>query len=91
MMQEPDRARIQRCFFSPEGRLKQIPVKQAKLKAVLELLAEEFTPGQSYPEKVVNETLLRFHDDFCTLRRNLVDYRLLDRENSQYWRRPSHQ
>ena len=86
MSNEIDRNKILRSFFSPDGRLKQMPVKKAKLIGVLERLAEEFAPGQRYTEKEVNETLLRFHDDFCTLRRNLVDYKLLARAAGQYWR-----
>lgn len=76
---------IQR-FTGPDGRLKQIPVKQAKLQIILAHLAAQFEPDRRYPEKAVNERLLRFHDDFCTLRRNLVDGRFLARADGEYWR-----
>lgn len=84
---DPDK--VIRSFFGPDGRLKQMPVKQAKLQIVLAHLAENFEPGRRYPEKAVNEVLLQFHPDFCTLRRYLVDSRLLARAEGQYWRTES--
>ncbi len=53
---------------------------------VLRRLAEEFAYDQSYPEKQVNEILKRFHPDCATLRRLLVDNRLMTRQNSIYQR-----
>jgi hypothetical protein len=85
-MQSLDTEKVLRSFFGPDGRLKQMPVKQAKLQIVLVRLAEEFEPGRRYTEKAVNETLLRFHEDFCTLRRYLVDTHRLARANGVYWR-----
>ncbi|HYF77984.1 MAG TPA: DUF2087 domain-containing protein [Symbiobacteriaceae bacterium] len=85
-MRTLDPEKVVRNFLDTEGRLKQIPVKQAKLQIVLAHLAEQFEPNRRYPESEVNEVLKRFHEDFCTLRRNLVDYRLLDRANGEYWR-----
>ncbi|HWI64765.1 MAG TPA: DUF2087 domain-containing protein [Symbiobacteriaceae bacterium] len=85
-MRTLDSEKVIRNFTGPDGRLKQIPVKNAKLQIVLAHLAAEFSPGRQYPEKDVNETLKRFHDDFCTLRRNLVDYGFLTRADGLYWR-----
>lgn len=88
-MKTLDPEKVIRSFIDAQGRLKQIPVKQGKLQIVLAHLAAQFAPGQRYPESAVNETLKRFHEDFCTLRRNLVDYRFLSRENGEYWRLPT--
>jgi hypothetical protein len=52
-------------------------------------LAQNFEVGRSYPETEVNEILNRWHPDHAALRRQLVDARLLDRENSIYTRHPS--
>ena len=81
--------KVMRNFTDAEGRLKQIPVKQAKLQVVLAHLATQFEPGVRYPERAVDETLKRFHEDFCTLRRKLVDYRYLGRADGDYWRLPT--
>jgi DNA-binding transcriptional ArsR family regulator len=72
-------------FFS-EGQLREIPVRRSKQLVVLRRLAQEFTAGDLYSEKVVNETLKRFHPDCASLRRLLVDYRLMARKNGFYWR-----
>jgi hypothetical protein len=68
------------------GRLREIPVKQAKRRIVLTRLALEFEAGVRYSERQVNETLKRFHDDYAALRRYLVDEGFLSREKGRYWR-----
>jgi biotin operon repressor len=68
------------------GRLREIPAKQSKRRIVLTRLALEFEAGVRYPERQVNEILRRFHDDYASLRRYLVDEELLTREKGQYWR-----
>ncbi|MBW4450536.1 MAG: DUF2087 domain-containing protein [Spirirestis rafaelensis WJT71-NPBG6] len=40
----------------------------------------------NYPEPKVNEILKRYHPDCATLRRELIGYQLMQRENSVYWR-----
>ena len=71
--------------FFEYGKLKSIPVQQKKRKIVLEEIAKSFEDKRVYPEKEVNLILADFHDDFCTLRRELVAFHLLDRENNRYW------
>lgn len=68
------------------GRLREIPAKQSKRRIVLTRLALEFEPGVRYSEREVNEALKRFHDDYASLRRHLVDEELLTRERGRYWR-----
>ena len=69
-----------------QHRLKEIPTQRKKQVVVLRRLAQEFEPGRRYTEKEVNEILKGFHPDFATLRRYLVDNKLMARENSIYWR-----
>jgi biotin operon repressor len=69
-----------------EGRLKTIPAQRKKRDVVLRHLAEQFEPRTVYTEKQVNETLARFHEDFATLRRELIMGKLMARENGRYWR-----
>ncbi|MEP7358221.1 MAG: metalloregulator ArsR/SmtB family transcription factor [Anaerolineales bacterium] len=73
-------------FTRPDGTLKQIPVQQKKLQAVLRHLVKEFEPGQRYPEKQVNARLGRYHADTASLRRALIEYRLMQRAGGVYWR-----
>ena len=73
--------------FVDEGRLQAIPVRAAQRRVVLEYLAERFERGIEYSEPEVNELLGRFHDDYASLRRYLVDEGLLTRSDGLY-RRP---
>lgn len=69
------------------GKLKTIPVQRKKRRIVLEKLAENFEAGVHYPEKQVNLILADFHDDFCTLRREMVAEGIMSREKCEYWLR----
>jgi hypothetical protein len=68
------------------GRLKTIPSQVKKREVILRRLAEEFEPGKRYSEKRVNEILKTFHSDFATLRRELVNLKLLMCESGYYRR-----
>jgi DNA-binding transcriptional ArsR family regulator len=68
--------------------LKTIPASRKKRWAVLKWLAEKFLPGRRYREAEVNELIQRHYWDSATLRRELIGYRMLNRADSQYWRRP---
>ena len=65
-------------YSLPDGRLKTIPAQRKKLEAVLRYVVKAFEPGVHYSEGQVNETLIRFHEDIATLRRELVGYGLMD-------------
>jgi DNA-binding transcriptional ArsR family regulator len=77
--------RVLRHFFV-NGRLKEIPVTRSRQIAVVRRLVQEFRFGEHYPEKQVNEILKRFHPDCATLRRQMIDFRFMARENGLYWR-----
>ncbi len=81
----PEQASVLRAFFKGD-RLTSVPVARAKRLIVLDYLAQSFEPGRRYPERDVNEILSRFHDDYATLRRYLVDEGFLSRERGRYWR-----
>jgi hypothetical protein len=72
--------------FIVGGRLREIPAKRSKRLIILDRLALEFDVGVRYTERQVNDTLKRFHDDYVSLRRYLVDGQLLSRERGEYWR-----
>jgi predicted transcriptional regulator len=68
------------------GRFKGIPRQWKKRQVLLRHLAEHFEPDRQYTEQEVNEIISRFHDDYATLRRELVDGRLMARDHEIYWR-----
>ena len=84
MQQDADR--VFRAFFATDGRLLQIPAKRSKRLLVLDRLAQEFPPGESFPETEVNRRLRAFHPDVASLRRYLVDEDFLSRSSGWYWR-----
>ena len=80
--------RVLADFLRPDGSLKQIPVQQKKLQAVLRHMVKEFELDRRYPEKQVNERLSRYHADTASLRRALIEYKLMQRAGGFYWRTP---
>ncbi|HUN35681.1 MAG TPA: DUF2087 domain-containing protein [Trebonia sp.] len=72
--------------YMRDGRLAQIPVRQAKRRVLLDFICQSFEPGRRYTEAEVNAVLRALHDDYAALRRYLVDGDFLTRENGYYWR-----
>ncbi len=79
-----ERARVVATFIK-DGRLVSIPAQYKKRRYVMEELARSFEWGRLYDEKEVNAILKTFHDDFASLRRELIDERIMMRENGRYW------
>lgn len=86
-----DEARKVLKDYAPEGHLTQIPRKLKKLQTVLEWMARDFEPGRFYTEAEINAIIRRYHDDYATLRRELIDFGYLRRERGggQYWLAPA--
>lgn len=74
-------------FTDAAGRVKALPAQRKKLEAILRYVVKAFEPGMRYTEKQVNEILGRYHPDTATLRRELVDYKMLLRQGGggEYW------
>lgn len=72
--------------FMRGGRLRQLPTQKKKRLIVLEHFAGRFTPGRLYSEPEVDAVIEREYDDYCTIRRELVDEGLFRRANQQYER-----
>lgn len=79
------REKIVSTFFV-YGRLVSIPAQRKKRRVCLEVIAEAFTPGQAYDEKAVNEVILRFHEDYCTIRREMICEGIMARSGGLYTR-----
>ena len=72
------RQKVITAFFK-RGRLVKIPSQQKKLMVILEEIAKAFEKGKTYTERDVNIIIADFHDDFATLRRELVTFKFLKR------------
>ncbi len=82
---EEYRQKVIDSFFE-YGKLKAIPAQRKKERIILEEIAKAFEPGKIYTEREVNIIIADFHDDFCTIRRDMISEKLMDRENGKYWR-----
>jgi len=78
---------VQLRAFIRDGRITAVPAKRTRCRQLLDEVAQAFEPGRRYPEPVVNEILRSVFDDYCTLRRYLVDEAFLSRTAAgTYWR-----
>lgn len=79
-----ERASIINNFFTKDGKLKNYPAQRKKKLVVLEHMVQGLEFGKVYQEKEINEFLKQFHEDYATLRRELIMCQFMYRENNQY-------
>ena len=67
--------------------LKTFDVKEKNKLLILRTIVRQFENGRRYTEKEVNAILKPIYPDFASVRRALIDYRLMARESdcSEYW------
>ena len=77
--------------FMPDGRITAIPTKRRALVVILIEVLAALEPDRIYDEKQLGAILGEFHPDFALLRRELIDYRLLERNahTGEYWVNPN--
>jgi hypothetical protein len=66
--------------------IKEIPASRKKRRIILKWLAQKFELERLYPEQELNQIIKLIHPDTATLRRELVGYNMMQRENSIYQR-----
>ncbi len=74
--------------FMPGGKLTVFPKKHEQLLVILDEVAERFEFKKHYKEREINVILEEVNEDYCTLRRMLVDYQYLTRAKGIYSRLP---
>ncbi|MBN9388119.1 MAG: DUF2087 domain-containing protein [Chloroflexi bacterium] len=72
--------------FMRDGKLVGMPVQVKRQQYILEEVAKTFETGIRYAEREVDAILKPIYEDHCTLRRSLVDFKYLRRENGVYWK-----
>jgi hypothetical protein len=72
--------------FIVGGRLVKIPEMLKKRRVILRWLVEQLDPVREYTENEINVFLQRFHEDFATLRGELIGSQLMTRQDSIYRR-----
>lgn len=83
--EEEYRQRVIRSFFE-YGKLRSIPVQRKKKLICYEQIAEHFELGRVYEEKEVNRIISPIHEDYCTIRRDMIGEGILKREDGRYVR-----
>lgn len=84
---EEYRRKVLTTFFKG-GVLEKLPAQHKKRLIILEQFTLLFQPGHRYSEAEVTVLLRPLYDDYCTIRRLLVDERLIQRDATGYWRDP---
>ena len=83
--EEEYRRKVIRAFFE-YGKLRSIPVQRKKKVICYEQIAALFEPGKVYEEKEVNEIISPIHEDYCTIRRDMISEGIFRREGNRYIR-----
>ena len=81
--EEKYRKKVISSFFE-YGKLKSIPAQRKKERIVLEEIAKAFDSNRIYSEREINIIIADYHDDFCTIRRDMISENILVRENATY-------
>lgn len=77
------RQKVLKTFFR-KNKLVKLPVQKKKKMIVLDEFIKKFTPGRKYGEKEVNDIIINLYDDYCAIRRLMVDEGIMTRENQVY-------
>lgn len=85
---DPGIKRVVAPFFLADGKLKQIPSQWKKRRYVLEKLVSSLEYGKQYTEKEISDYLQWYHEDYATLRRELIMNRIMHRDNGIYTLNP---
>lgn len=65
--------------FFEYGRLKALPAQRKKREVVLRYILEPLEPGKTYTEREINEHIVKYNDDYCTIRREMIAFGMMER------------
>ncbi len=87
------RDKVLKVYFQ-DGKVERLPVQNKKRWVVYQEIIRLFEGGRSYTEKEINEIITTVHEDYCLIRRELVEEGVLSRESGiyklvdRYWEHP---
>ncbi|MCP4583097.1 MAG: DUF2087 domain-containing protein [candidate division Zixibacteria bacterium] len=76
--------------FMKKGKFEILPAQRKKRRYILEYILKQFETNQVYSEKEVNDIIIGFHDDYCRVRREFVDEKMMFRNEGNYRRNASY-
>ena len=68
-----------------KDKLIQLPVQKKKRIIILDEFAKKFKSGKKYAEEDVNELIKQNYDDYCTIRRLLIEEGIMKRDKQFFW------
>ncbi|MBR2740289.1 MAG: metalloregulator ArsR/SmtB family transcription factor [Oscillospiraceae bacterium] len=83
--EEEYRRKVIESFFDG-GKLRSIPVQRKKKVICYEVIAEKFDIGKEYSEKELDGIISQIHEDYCTIRRDMISEGMLTRDGGIYKR-----
>lgn len=83
--EEAYRQKVIKAFFD-YGKLRSIPVQRKKKIICYEQIASLFEIGKVYEEKKLNEIISSVHEDYCTIRRDMISEGIFSRDGGKYVR-----
>ena len=81
---EKYRQKVLKTFFK-DGRLMQLPAQHKKRWIVLNEIADDFELERNYSESEVNSIIAKYYEDYCTIRRELIEEGVMARDGYKYW------
>ncbi len=87
------REKVLKAYFR-DGVCFRLPVQNKKRWIVYEEVIRLIEPGRDYSEKELNAVITRIHEDYCLIRRELVEEGVLQRSSGiyrlveRYWDNP---
>jgi hypothetical protein len=78
-----EKRKVLETFFDGD-RLLRIPAQRSKKEIVFEEILRRLPRREVYTERELSRMLERFHDDFCTIRRELIMGRYMERDRQRY-------
>lgn len=84
---DKERETVLKNYMNSDGTIKSYPSKEKKKIIILGEIIKKFSRDKKYSEKEVNEIIQKFHDDYATIRRALVEYGFIERSDDcrNYW------
>ncbi|WJN47454.1 DUF2087 domain-containing protein, partial (plasmid) [Priestia aryabhattai] len=79
-----DKLSIVKNFINSDGTLKQIPSQRKKKNVILAYLICDLHQGKTYKERDLNEYIKNYHEDYATIRRELIMQHFMYRQNGEY-------
>ena len=80
---ESEERKVLAVFFDGD-RLLRIPAQRKKKEIVFEELLRRLPKREEYTERELSGMIERFHSDFCTIRRELIMGRYMERDQQRY-------